>query len=188
MSDLGPHVLHRRRRPDVRADAVLACSTENGYDAAALSTGATLVESTCATRPVDLLLLDLSLPGRERVGSRIASSGPRRSRTCPFWRCLRQLRGRIGQGAAASERRTVIAKPVRVRELLARIRAISRRARAEPGPRRGAVPGGAGGAAPGNHEQSPAAGAVSRCWSAAWRRASGFPVAPFCSGSRERSG
>src|ERR1051325_10538420 len=73
---------------------------ENGYDATALSTGDGLLEYL-AIRPVDLLILDLSLPGRDGFA------------------LLESIRREPALGLGASE---VVRKPFRIRELLARIR------------------------------------------------------------------
>jgi two-component system cell cycle response regulator len=102
--------------------------TENGYDTAILSSSGGLPEYL-ATRAVDLLILDLSLPGKD--GSSLleqvrcdpsqrdlpilvlAAAGPEDS-------SVRAL----GMGAS-----DVVSKPVRVRELLARVRVLLRAGR-----------------------------------------------------------
>lgn len=103
--------------------------SDNGYDPASLSSGAGLFEYL-ATRAVDLLILDLALPGRD--GFTLLESIRREpshrdvpilalSSTAPEEASVRAL----GQGAS-----DVMAKPVRVRELLARLRTHLRAGRA----------------------------------------------------------
>ena len=95
--------------------------TENGYDVGLLSSGAGLLEYL-AMRAVDLVILDLSLPGRDGMSllEMVRSDPPHRdlpilvlSGDAPEEGSVRAL------GLGASD---VVGKPVRVRELLARIR------------------------------------------------------------------
>ncbi|HEY9385203.1 MAG TPA: diguanylate cyclase [Gemmatimonadales bacterium] len=95
--------------------------TENGYEAAILGSGSGLPEYM-ATRAVDLLILDLSLPGKDGLSllEVVRSDPPHRdlpilvlTASSPEETSVQAL------GLGASD---VLGKPVRVRELLARIR------------------------------------------------------------------
>ena len=103
--------------------------TENGYEAATLGNSAELPEYM-ATRAVDLLILDLSLPGQDGFSLlELVRRDPSHrdlpilvlSTSAPEESSIRAL------GLGASD---VIGKPVRVRELLARIRTQLRNSRA----------------------------------------------------------
>jgi DNA-binding response OmpR family regulator len=93
--------------------------TENGYDAASLSSAIAL-EEYLATRPVDLVMVDLSLPGPSG-GSALESL-----RRNPAYADLPILAvtGSSPEDTSVEALRLgasdVITKPVRVRELLAR--------------------------------------------------------------------
>jgi two-component system cell cycle response regulator len=126
-----PHAPHLLVVDDDQTFSRTLCRilTENGYRAASLSNGGSL-EEYLATRPVDLLLLDLSLPGAP--GRTILES----LRKDPVHADLPVLAlttagpeeasvEALGLGAS-----DVITKPVRVRELLARIRVHLRAGRA----------------------------------------------------------
>jgi two-component system cell cycle response regulator len=103
--------------------------TENGYDAASLSSAIAL-EEYLATRPVDLVMVDLSLPGPSG-GSALESL--RRNPACADLPIL-ALTGGSPEDTSVEALRLgasdVITKPVRVRELLARIRTHLRSGRA----------------------------------------------------------
>lgn len=95
--------------------------TENGYDAATLSSGAALTEYLL-TEPVDLLILDLDLPGRDGFSILETIRRDHTNRNLPVLALYPAVSPPAADAAelGASE---LIAKPVRVRELLARIRA-----------------------------------------------------------------
>jgi DNA-binding response OmpR family regulator len=128
MTNLVPHVLI------VDSDQTFARTLSrllagNGYDATALSTGAGVPEYL-ATRTVDLLLLDLSLPGEDGFSVLELLRRSPGSRHVP-------LLALSSEGLSEPQMRTmgldasdVIGKPVQARELLARIRVKLRAGRA----------------------------------------------------------
>jgi two-component system, cell cycle response regulator len=95
--------------------------TENGYNATSLSTSIAL-EEFLATKPVDLILVDLALPGPG--GASILESLRRVPARADL--PILALTGTSPEDASVEALRLgasdVITKPVRVRELLARIR------------------------------------------------------------------
>lgn len=103
--------------------------TENGYRATGLSTTLAL-EEFLATRPIDLILVDLSLPGPG--GGSILESLRRLPAIADL--PILALTGTSPEDASVEALRLgasdVIIKPVRVRELLARIRTHLRAGRA----------------------------------------------------------
>ena len=128
MSDLGPHVLI------VDGDQTFARTlsrllAENGYDAAALSTGSGIA-GYMATRAVDLLLLELSLPGEEGFTVLEMLRRAPGSRHLPVLALSAEPLSEQSMQAMGLDASDVIAKPVRARELLARIRVKLRTGRA----------------------------------------------------------
>lgn len=119
MTSLVPHVLV------VDGDQTFARTLcrllgENGYDAATLSTGAALTEYML-TRPVDLLLLDLSLPGRDGFSILETIRRDHAYRSLPVLALIATDTEPLDAVAlGASE---LIRKPVEVRGLLTKIRA-----------------------------------------------------------------
>lgn len=103
--------------------------TENGYHATSLSTAIAL-EEFLATRPVDLILVDLSLPSPD--GGSILESVRRLPAHADL--PILALTGTSPEDTSVEALRLgasdVITKPVRVRELLARIRTHLRAGRA----------------------------------------------------------
>ena len=103
--------------------------TENGYEAATLGSGTGLPEYI-ATRSVDLLILDLSLPGQDGFSLLDTVRRDPAHRDLPIlaltagWTEESSVRA-LGMGAS-----DVVGKPVRVPELLARIRTQLRASRA----------------------------------------------------------
>ena len=98
---------------------------ENGYESSTLSSGDGLFEYL-ATRPVDLLILDLSLPGRD--GFALLDALRREPAHDDLPRLVlssappeETLERALGLGAS-----DVVGKPLRIREVLARIRALLR--------------------------------------------------------------
>ena len=102
---------------------------ENGYDTATLSSGAGLPEYL-ATRPVDLLILDLSLPGRE--GRSLLETIRRDSahRDLPIIGVTAEAPEESSVQALSAGASDVVGKPIRLRELLARVRTRLRAGRA----------------------------------------------------------
>jgi len=128
MSDLAPHVLI------VDGDQTFARTlsrllTENGYDAAALSTGAGIA-GYLATRTVDLLLLDLSLPREDGFSVLELLRRTPGHRHVPVLALSTEPLSEQSMRALGLDASDVIAKPVRARELLARIRGQLRAGRA----------------------------------------------------------
>ncbi len=128
MTSLVPHVLV------VDGDQTFARTlcrllTENGYDAATISSGAALTEYLL-TQPVDLLLLDLSLPGTDGFSILETIRRDPACRNLPVLALSSAGSPSPATGAAPSGASEVIAKPVQVRELLAKIRAHLRAGRA----------------------------------------------------------
>ncbi|HEU5217184.1 MAG TPA: response regulator [Gemmatimonadales bacterium] len=124
MTSLVPHVLI------VDGDQTFARTlsrllTENGYDTATLSTGGSVVEYML-THPVDLLLLDLALSGPDGYSLIDMIRRDHNYRNLPVL-ALAPAGGEFAAEATPSE---VIARPVQVRELLAKIRAHLRAGRA----------------------------------------------------------
>jgi diguanylate cyclase (GGDEF)-like protein len=119
MTSLVPHVLI------VDGDQTFARTlcrllSENGYDPATLSSGAALTEYLL-TRPVDLLLLDLSLPGRDGFSILETIRRDHAYRSLPVLALIAagaEPPDAVGLGASE-----LIVKPVQVRDLLTRIRA-----------------------------------------------------------------
>lgn len=128
MSSLAPHVLI------VDGDQTFARTlsrllAENGYEATALSTGAGLPEYV-ATRTVDLLLLDLSLPGEDGFSILELLQRTPEYRRMPVLALTPEPLSEQSVRAMGLDASNVIAKPVRARELLARIRGQLRAGRA----------------------------------------------------------
>jgi two-component system cell cycle response regulator len=128
MPSLAPHVLILDQDQTL-ARTLSRLLAENGYEVATRSNGLALTEYL-ATRAVDLLILDLALPGQD--GFSILEM----LRRDPVWRDLPVLAlssaaieetsiRALGLGAS-----DVIGKPVRVGDLLARVRAHLRAGRA----------------------------------------------------------
>jgi two-component system cell cycle response regulator len=103
--------------------------TENGYNATSLSSGL-VIDEYLATRPVDLMLLDLALPGAG--GGSILESLRRNPAHADL--PILAVAGSGPEDASVEALRLgasdVITRPVRVRELLARIRTHLRAGRA----------------------------------------------------------
>jgi DNA-binding response OmpR family regulator len=128
MSNLAPHVLI------VDGDQTFARTlsrllTENGYDAGALSTGAGIA-GYLATRPVDLLLLDLSLPGEDGFSVLELLRRTPGQRHLPVLALSTEPLSEQSMRVMGLDASDVIAKPVRARELLGRIRVQLRAGRA----------------------------------------------------------
>ncbi len=128
MNSLVPHVLIVDS-DQTFARTVCRLLTENGYDAATLSSGTALTEYLL-TQPVDLLMLDLALPGRDGLTILEMIRRDQVYRNLPVLALATQ--GSAGNDTVvkplgASE---LIAKPIQVRELLAKIRVHLRAGRA----------------------------------------------------------
>ncbi len=119
MTSLVPHVLVVDG-DQTFARTVCRLLTENGYDASTLSSGSALTEYLL-TQPVDLLLLDLSLPGRDGFSILESIRRDQAYRNLP----VLALSAAASQAAdaTASGASELIAKPVQVRDLLTKIRA-----------------------------------------------------------------
>jgi two-component system cell cycle response regulator len=119
MTSLVPHVLIV---DDDQTFARTLCRllTENGYDAASLSSGTALTEYLL-TQPVDLLLLDLSLPGRDGFSILETIRRDNVYRNLPV--LALSPAGSLPPGTAVPGASELIAKPVQVRQLLTKIRA-----------------------------------------------------------------
>jgi two-component system cell cycle response regulator len=119
MASLVPHVLIV---DDDQTFARTVCRllTENGYEAATLSSGVALTEYML-TQPVDLLLLDLSLPGRDGFSILETIRQDHLYRNLPVLALA--AAGSQPPDPATIGASEVIAKPVQVRQLLAQIRA-----------------------------------------------------------------
>jgi two-component system cell cycle response regulator len=95
---------------------------ENGYDAATLSSSDSLFEYL-ATRPVDLLILDLSLPGKDGFAVLEALRKDPAHTTLPILVLSSAAPEETSVKALGLGASDFIGKPLRLRELLARIRA-----------------------------------------------------------------
>ena len=102
---------------------------ENGYDTATLSSGAGLPEYL-ATRQVDLLLLDLSLPGKDGLSLVELIRRDPASRELPIIAVTSEAPEEVSVRALSAGASDVVGKPIRIRELLARIRTRLRASRA----------------------------------------------------------
>ena len=96
--------------------------TENGYDAATLSSGAALTEYML-TQPVDLLILDLALTDQSGVSILEAIRREHAYRNLPVLALTPAGSDALARGAAALGASELLTKPVQVRELLTKIRA-----------------------------------------------------------------
>ena len=94
---------------------------ENGYDATALSNGDGLLEYL-AIRPVDLLILDLSLPGRDGFALLETIRREPAHDDLPVMVLSAAPPEEISERALGLGASDVVRKPFRIRELLARIR------------------------------------------------------------------
>src|ERR1051325_1896606 len=94
---------------------------ENGYDATSLSTGDGLLEYL-AIRPVDLLILDLSLPGRNGFALLEAIRREPAHDDLPVMVLTAAPLEEISERALGLGAADVVGKTFRIRELLARIR------------------------------------------------------------------
>ena len=119
MTSLVPHVLIVDG-DQTFARTVCRLLSENGYDAATLSSGAALTEYML-TQPVDLLLLDLALPGQDGFSIIELIRRDHAYRNLPV--LALHAPGSVVPGAAALGASELIPKPIQVRELLAKIRA-----------------------------------------------------------------
>ncbi len=126
MTSLVPHVLVVDG-DQTFARTVCRLLTENGYDAATLSGSGALTEYLL-TQPVDLLLVDLSLPGRDGFSILETIRRDNVYRNLPI--LALSPAGSEAPDAAALGAAELITKPVQVRELLAKIRAHLRAGRA----------------------------------------------------------
>jgi two-component system cell cycle response regulator len=95
--------------------------SENGYDPATLSSGSGLPEYL-ATRTVDLLLLDLSLPGKDGLSLVELIRRDSGTRDLPIIAMTSEEPEEVSVHALSAGASDVVGKPIRVRELLARIR------------------------------------------------------------------
>lgn len=95
---------------------------ENGYDAATLSNADSLFEYL-ATRPVDLLILDLSLPGKDGFAVLDALRKDPAHATLPILVLSSAAPEEASVKALGLGASDFVSKPLRLRELLARIRA-----------------------------------------------------------------
>jgi two-component system cell cycle response regulator len=120
MPSLVPHVLILDD-DQTFARTVSRLLTENGYEAATMSTGEGLPEYL-ATRAVDLLLLDLALPGQDGFSILEMLRRSPAHRDLPVIALTGQPLEDTSVRALGLGASDVIGKPVRVRELLARIR------------------------------------------------------------------
>jgi CheY-like chemotaxis protein len=128
MSNLAPHVLI------VDGDQTFARTLsrllmDNGYEATALSTGVGLPDYL-STRPVDLLLLDLSVPGEDGFTVLELIRRTPEFRNFPVLALTDQAPETQAMQNIGVDPSDVIAKPVRARDLLARIRVKLRAGRA----------------------------------------------------------
>lgn len=103
--------------------------TESGYDSATLSSSSGLLEYL-ATRQVDLLLLDLSLPGRDGLSLVEVIRQDPGCRDLPIIAITSEAPEEVSVRALSAGASDVVGKPIRVRELLARIRTRLRASRA----------------------------------------------------------
>jgi two-component system cell cycle response regulator len=94
---------------------------ENGYDSASLSSGAGLPEYL-ATRQVDLLLLDLSLPGKDGMSLIELIRQDPGCRDLAIIAMTSEAPEEVSVRALSAGASDVVGKPIRIRELLARIR------------------------------------------------------------------
>ncbi len=94
---------------------------DNGYDPATLSGGSGLPEYL-ATRQVDLLLLDLSLPGNDGLSLIEMIRRDPMFHDLPIIAMTSEAPEEISVRALSAGASDVVGKPIRVRELLARIR------------------------------------------------------------------
>jgi two-component system cell cycle response regulator len=95
--------------------------SENGYDPATLSSGLGLPEYL-ATRTVDVLLLDLSLPGKDGLSLVEVIRRDPGTRDLPIIAMTSEEPEEVSVHALSAGASDVVGKPIRVRELLARIR------------------------------------------------------------------
>jgi two-component system cell cycle response regulator len=102
---------------------------ENGYDTATLSSGVGLPEYI-ATRQVDVLLLDLSLPGKDGFSLIELIRKEPAHRDLAIVAMTAEEPEEVSVRALSAGASDVVGKPIRVRELLARIRTRLRSARA----------------------------------------------------------
>jgi two-component system cell cycle response regulator len=103
--------------------------SENGYDPATLSSGLGLPEYL-ATRTVDMLLLDLSLPGKDGLSLVEVIRKDPGTRDLPIIAITSEEPEEVSVHALSAGASDVVGKPIRVRELLARIRTRLRHNRA----------------------------------------------------------
>ncbi len=103
--------------------------TENGYDAASLS-GSSALPEYLATRAVDLLILDLSVPGQDGVSVLEALRRDAKFHDLPILALSSSSLEESSIEALGLGASDVLGKPLRVRELLARIRVHLRAGRA----------------------------------------------------------
>ena len=101
---------------------------ENGYDAAGLSSGAGIPEYL-ATHPVDLLILDLSLPGQAGLSLLDTIRREPSHHDLPIVAITAEGPEEASVRALSAGASDVVGKPVRLRELLARIRTLLRASR-----------------------------------------------------------
>ncbi|NOT07267.1 MAG: diguanylate cyclase [Gemmatimonadales bacterium] len=128
MWSLAPHVLILDQDRTF-ARTVSRLLSENGYDPGGLSEP-TGLDEYLATRTVDLLLLDLSLPGEEGFTILERLRRDRAYRDLPVLGVASSAVEEASVRALGLGASDVIAKPIRVRELLARIRTHLRAGRA----------------------------------------------------------
>ncbi|MGQ0703869.1 MAG: diguanylate cyclase [Gemmatimonadales bacterium] len=102
---------------------------ESGYDTASLSSSAGIPEYL-ATRPVDLLILDLSLPGSDGMSLLETIRRDPSRRDLPIIAVTSEAPEEASVRALSAGASDVVGKPVRLRELLARVRTLLRSSRA----------------------------------------------------------
>ena len=118
----GAHIVVCDDEPDLR-DTVAEYLAAHGYDVVTADGGAALRQAM-ASRPADVVILDIRMPGEDGLS---LTRFLREHSDAAVILLTSFDRDRRPRGRAGDRRRGSVAKPVDMRELLARVRAVLRR-------------------------------------------------------------